>query len=459
MELWEAKEIERKNLSQASRLHPQFFQTQTFVDSPDILEKYGIFLSGKKKFPQGYLKLWPQDFIVEEVGLDGELHDIFPDKFMHKEKDFLPEDPVILATLVKCRLSTIEAVGELAKKLRIDPRNIKFAGIKDKHAITSQLISFKGIPAEKIHDISASYFFIKNVSSDNREVFLGGLRANQFTILIRTGQDFKEKEFEERIKEVEKNGFYNFYYLQRFGVPRLLNYYCGLHILKGEYENAVKTSLCQPGERESLYFCGMRKEIENLWGNWEEIMNILEYFPMTFQDERELVSHLILNRTDYVGALNRIPRVVQLWLTSFAALLFNKELSSYLKKGENLPPSLPLVLDRDPKVWKRHEGLLKEEGIFSQTFALNNLKPFPKISLRTQGQKTIEKVKILNYKIISRGVILKFILPKNSYTNTFLSHLFNLSSGKFPTNFSRSRIDSKANLKESSLEIVLNKFI
>lgn len=458
MELWEAKEIETKNLRQASKLHPQLFGMKNFLDSPDFLEKYGIFLWQKKKFPQGYLKLWPQDFIVEEITLDEEWTTVFPEKFMHKKRDFLPEDRVLFATLVKCGLSTIEATGDLARKLRIDPRTIKFAGIKDKHAITSQIISIKGIAAEKVHDVSASYFFIKNVFSGNREVFLGGLKANQFTILVRTGQDFKEKDFSERIKEVEKNGFYNFYYLQRFGVPRLNNAYCGLHILNGDYENAVKTAICRPGERESLYFQGMRKEIEKLWGNWEEIMNVLDYFPLTFQDERELVGYLIKNQADFLGALNQIPRVVQLWLTSFAALLFNKVLSSYLQKGENPPPSLPLVLDRDPKVWKMYEELLKEAGLFSQTFALKNLKYFPKVYLNQREIKTKERAEILNYKIIPGGVILKFIFPKNSYINTFLSHLFNLVSGRLPGDFSKALIDIKANIRESSLEEVLNKF-
>lgn len=459
MELWQAKDIESRNLRQASKLHPQLFETKNFVDGPDFLEKYGIFLSQKKKFPQGYLKLWPQDFIVEEVGLDGELHNVFPDKFRHREKDFLPEDPVILATLVKCGLSTIEAVEDLARKLKIDPKTIRFAGIKDKHAITSQLISLRGIPAEKLQDISASYFFLKNVFSDRRDVFLGGLRANQFTILVRTGPDFKEKEFSAKIKEIEKNGFYNFYYLQRFGIPRLLNHYCGVHVLNGRYEEAIKTAMCTGGERESLYFRGMRKEIEKLWGNWEEIMNVLEYFPMTFQDERELVGYLIQHPTDFLGALGKIPRVVQLWLTSFAALLFNKVLSSYLKDGENPPSALPLVLDRDPRVWQGYEELLKENGVFSQAFAVENLKPFfPVVILRKRMQNTVERVKIIAHKVIPGGVILNFVLPKGCYATTFLSHLFNLVSGGLPLKFSNLPIDTKANLNQPSLEEILNQF-
>lgn len=458
MELWEAKKIESENFKKVTKLHPRLFGMKNFVDNADFLEKYGLFFEKKRRLPLGYLKLWLQDFIVEEITLDGELQTIFPDKFLDKKKDFLPEDPVIYATLVKCGLSTIEVVEELARALKIEPEVIKYAGIKDKHAITSQLISIKDTPAEKVHQISAPHFFIKNVFSGRKEVYLGALRKNQFTILIRTGPDFEEEKFLKRLKEIKENGFYNFFYLQRFGIPRLINPDCGLAILRGDYQGAIKTAICTPGERELFYFRSLRKEVENLWGDWEEMAGIFELFPFTFQDERGMINYLIKKPDDFLGALNEIPRVVQLWLTSFAALLFNQKLSLYLKAGKKPPQKLPLVLSSERKDWFFYEDLLKEAGVFSVTFALKNLKPFQKIYLRHREQKTMEKVELLNHKIIPEGVILNFNLSKGCYATTFLSHLFNLASGALPPKFSNLPIDTKANLNQPSLEEILNQF-
>lgn len=458
MDILRAKQIETKNLKEASRFHPRLFERKTYTDSSDFLEKYGIFFEEKKKLPLGYLKLWPQDFIVEEIAANGELQTVFPEKFLHTRRDFLTEDPVIYATLVKCGLSTIEAVGDLVKNLKLEPRNVKFAGIKDKHAITSQLISIKKGDAEELNSFSASYFFVKNIFSGEKELYLGSLKGNQFTILIRTGPDFKKEVFLKRLKEIEKNGFLNFFYLQRFGVPRLTNSYCGLHVLKGEYEKAALSALCKSGERELLYFQNIRKEMERLWGNWEEIENILEFFPLTFQNERQLVGYLIKNPGDFVGALNQIPKIVQLWLTSFAALLFNKLLSLYLQQGKIPPKTLPLFLGLDKRSWLLYKDLLNQSGIYSATFALKNLKPFPFIILKEREQKTTEKAKILNQKIIPQGVILQFALPKGCYATTFLSQLFNLVSGNLPSKFSNLPIDTKANLGQPSLEEILNKF-
>ena len=148
-----------------------------------------------------------------------------------------------------------------------------------------------------------------------------------------------------------------------------------------------------------------------------------------------MIGYLIQNPTDFIGAINQIPRVLQLWLTSFAALLFNKLLASYLQKGEKPPATLPLVLDRSEKSWLPYKELLNQAGIYSITFALKNLKPFPQIILRKRDQKTREQVKILAQKIIPEGVILNFVLPKGCYANTLLSHMFNLTSGDCLKNF------------------------
>ncbi len=458
MNIIEAKKIENANFKEAIRRWPRFFESQTFVDNQKFLEKYGIQTPEKKKLPLGYLKLWPQDFIVEEIAANNELQTVFPDKFIHKKRDFLPEDPIIYTTLVKCGLSTIEAAEDLARALNLEPKSIKFAGIKDKHAITSQLISMKRGNIEKLNQISLPNFFLKNVFSGENGLYLGNLKGNQFTILIRTGPNFKKEEFLKRLKEIEKNGFFNFFYLQRFGVPRLTNQDCGLYVLKGDYEKAAFTAICKPGVRELLYFQSLRKEIEKLWGKWEAIEEVLELFPLTFRDERTVVNYLIKNPTDFLGAINQIPRVLQLWLTSFAALLFNKLLSSYSGIGKTPPETLPLVLSEKKKDWLVYKDLLNQAGVFSTIFALKNLQPFPFFVLKEREQKTIEKVKILSQKIIPEGVILQFVLSKGCYATTFLSQLFNLASGNLPKNFSNLPIDTKANLNQPSLEEILNKF-
>jgi len=458
MDFIQAKQIETKNIKEAARVHFRLFEKRSFIDTPKFLEKYGLFVPEKKKFPLGYLKLWPQDFIVEEIMLDGMIQTVFPEKFLNVKKDFIPEDSITYATLVKCGLSTIEAAEELAKNLKTNSANIKYAGVKDKHAITSQLISIKNCDIDNLNRISASYYFIKNVFSGNKELFLGNLRGNQFTILIRTDSGFNEKGFSKRLRNLEKNGFTNFYYIQRFGVPRLIAPYCGLSILKGDYEGAVKNAICKTGERELFYFQNFRMEVEKSWGNWEEIESILDFFPLTFQNELRMVRYLVQNPTDFAGALNQIPRQVSIWIDSFGSLLFNKRLYFDIRENREPTPTYPL-LSQEKKSWIFYKELLGQTGIFSLTHAYKNLQPFLYVIRKTGGvRKTKEKVEIINYKVLPMGVILNFNLPKGCYATSFLSHLFNLVSGIIPKKFSNLPIDTKGNIGKNSLEDILNMF-
>jgi len=448
------KEKEIKFLAKEYKKNPQDFPQETFIDDPEFLEKFGIFIKNKKNFPLGYIKFWPQDFVVEEITKAGEIQTINIENFFDKKRRFSENEPTVYATLVKCGLSTIEAVQELTSFL--NQARIQFAGIKDKDALTSQLISFRKANSEDLQRINSPYLFLKNLYSGKGVVEIGNLKGNEFTVLVRINDSFQKEQFLENLEKVKKEGFFNFFYLQRFGTPRLINFYWGFFILKGDYQKAVLSFLCSPGQREIPYFLKLRREIKRNWGDWSKIEKILEPFPLIFRNEKKVVGYLKNNSKDFIGALNQIPKQVQLWLFAYASWLFNKKLSLYLKKNVKLPARMPLILSRDKKDWLFYKEFLKVDRIFSVAF--KNLKPFPYVQWRKREIKTKEKAEIHQIRIIPQGVILNFVLPKGTYATTFLTHLFNLISGLPPKNISPLPIDTKATLGKDSLEEILNKF-
>ena len=127
MDRSKTKEEELKFLSGEYKKNPELFKRETFVDSSEFLETIGVSFQGQKDFPRGYLKLWPQDFIVEEISKDGTLETVDLGDFLHEEKKYSKEDPTVYATIVKCKLSTFEAVQELSNFLNIDKKKIQFA--------------------------------------------------------------------------------------------------------------------------------------------------------------------------------------------------------------------------------------------------------------------------------------------------------------------------------------------
>ena len=139
---------------------------------------------------------------------------------------------------------TINAtIEDIAGQLHAPSDAVQYAGIKDKNAITSQQISIRKKSLEEVKKVNSSYFFLKDFEVGNGVVEIGGLSGNWFTILIRTDQSFNPDAFLEKINKLERNGFYNFYYVQRFGTPRLIAHTLGALLLQGKYKEAVETML------------------------------------------------------------------------------------------------------------------------------------------------------------------------------------------------------------------------
>ncbi len=452
----EAKEQEIKFLAGESKKNPDFFKRETYLDDAQFLEKIGIFLPDKiqKNIFPGYLKLWPQDFIVEEVSKDGSFQTVGGDNSYKAEDN--EKQSTIYATLVKCGLSTIEAIEEIASFLNTDKKNIQFAGIKDKDALTAQLISFRGIDRAAIEKIYSPYFFLKDIHYGKGVMQVGGLAGNQFTIFIRTDESFEKENFLETLELIKKNGFFNFFYSQRFSNPRFINWFWGLLILKGEYKNAVFSLLCSEGQREVPYFKKLRQDLKTNFGNWQAVGNILESLPLSFQNEIKMVDYLKKNPTDFAGALNQVPEQVQLWIYAYGSLLFNRKISEHLREEKPLPEKLPLILSQDKNDWVQYNDFLIEDGI--TTIPFEELRPFRFIQFKKRAVKTKEMVDIHNVAFIKEGVALSFTLGKGCYATTFLSHLFQLIGGLPPSTISDIKVDSKALLGEGNVQDILEKF-
>lgn len=422
---------ESTRLAEEKRQHPELFISPPFVEDAATLRPFGIFIPGKETLPLGFLKLRPEDFIVEEVSLENIQTSVIQG-YMPVAEDFPATTETTYATLVKCGLSTVEIMQELAKKLGTDPKNIGFAGIKDKNAITSQRISFRKIPLYKIKNIASPYYFLKDFSFGKGTISKAGLSGNRFTILVRTPNidDADFQTFEKSLRRVQEEGFWNYFYLQRFGTPRLNNYEWALDILRGNYEKAVHDILTGPGLCEIPYFKNFREQAKPLFGDWTALRTHFESYPIIFRHELKLLAHLEKNPTDFTGALNALPDQVTLWIYALASVFFNKKIAFCIENNAFLPEKIPLFLSRIEKDWGFYRNQLKKLDLIPPPF--ENLKPFNYLIMIHREVPTKDKAIIHGYTRLPEGIAISFTLGKGSYATAFLSHLFNLVSGSTP---------------------------
>lgn len=434
--------------------NPELFTQKLHIEDSDTLAEFGISIPQKETCPVAMLKLWPEDFIVEER-IGNTVSSVTDSPAVAHA-----EGGTVYATLVKCGISTIEAVEDIAQKLGIRIEDIAYAGIKDKDAVTAQRLSIRRSSTAKVAGLRSPHFFLTGVESGSGAIGKGSLTGNRFSVFMRTRKEFFGPEethlFTQKIHALQEFGFYNFFYLQRFGTPRLHNFAWALMILKGEYEQAVRDIIAYEGERELPYFRDMRRKMNSLFGRWSEIQKLIAPLPLMFRHEHRMVNYLAEHPGDYRGALQQIPEQITLWMYALSSLLFNQYISNRLLHGQEPPDELPFFLSHEKKDYEPYRDMLEALKIYPPSF--EHLKPFPQVMIKSRMTPTRDKAVIQKAEVLESGVLLQFELGKGQYATTFLSHLFTLTAGLLPEGISKERVDTKALLGEPSIESTLAHF-
>lgn len=148
------------------------------------------------------LKAVPEDFQVDEV-LDVPLSGAGEHLWLWVEKR---------------NLNTEEAARRIARAAGVPVRNISYAGLKDRHALTRQWFSLhmpgKADPVlEKAEDQALR---ILKSGRHQRKLQRGAHSANGFTLRL-TGLQADRGMLEARLEQIKRHGVPNYFGLQRFG--------------------------------------------------------------------------------------------------------------------------------------------------------------------------------------------------------------------------------------------------
>ncbi len=266
----------------------------------------------------GRLKKYPEDFIVDERGID----------LQESEGDYT------IAKVWARNWETNRLIDEFSRKLEINRDAISFSGTKDKRAITTQWISFEVKP-ERLEELSIPDVEIKEYFTSHRSLYRGAHKGNSFEVIVR---DMDEEDIEERIDEIgsqlkDIGGFPNWFGVQRFGTLRPITHTVGKCLIMNDFEEAVRTYVANPmeGEEESCYRA--REFLEETW-DFEEALN---RYPDVLTFERKMLMHLAENPRDYIGALRRLPHnLLMMFVHAYQSYLFNRMITERLEEGLQL---------------------------------------------------------------------------------------------------------------------------
>ncbi len=149
----------------------------------------------------GRIRSTPQDFRVDEVPA------------------YLPEGTGdhLYVRFEKTGLDTPQAVRRIAQQLGVDGRQAGVAGLKDRHAVTTQWASFEHADPAHLEGVAIEGVRILEVARHRNKLRTGHLRANRFQILVRGADERGRPEVARRLEELSRRGVPNYFGEQRFG--------------------------------------------------------------------------------------------------------------------------------------------------------------------------------------------------------------------------------------------------
>jgi tRNA pseudouridine13 synthase len=412
----ELQRTEQELLKRIRAVHPERVMRERSPDPDIIMGRIGVTYLPNDR-PAGYLRLYPQDFLVEEVSSDGSVVPLVAAESFTSNED----QRTIWIDVVKAGISGPHAILDLANGLGIDAERIGYAGIKDSLAITSQRMSLRGVTKEQIDAFHHERIWLRPVRYGNGALQPGDLQGNQFTILVRSSSDAS---IDAQLEVITRRGFYNFFGAQRFG-PRLISHRLGREILKNDSQKALRMYFGEPGPFDIPLFRDTRLAMEECFGDWKAMREIAEHFPFTLRDEIRVLDALIRAPEKTRAALAVIQDQVKLWVYAYGSWLMNRHLSSMVESGQEMPRELRLPLTPSGPL-PEYASMMEQDGTVRYRDALSS---YPYVSTSTKGIPSMIIPTDLSALRVPQGWIIRFSLGRGAYATSCLSHLFRFYEG------------------------------
>lgn len=230
-----------------------------------------------------------------------------------------------------------ELAAALARQFGLPPNSVRWAGTKDRRAITERLFSYIGaMPSTELHLADAR---IVEAYRARDGLSLGHHYGNAFEIRISSlpvPAEAATLAYREVRHELEEAGrFPDLFGLQRFGEVRPVTHDVGRALVQGRVDEAVDIYLGRipPGEDPA------RSPARAAYAADHDAVRALRDFPREYRFERSMLEHLARGHSPERAfrALNRELRL--LFVHAYQSLLFNRWVS--LRRSHGIPLEVP----------------------------------------------------------------------------------------------------------------------
>jgi tRNA pseudouridine13 synthase len=228
----------------------------------------------------------------------------------------------------KKNLSTMQLIHALSRHFGVKKDAIGFAGMKDKFAITRQVVSIHipGKTAEDFPMIQNDRIAVLWTDQHTNKLRLGHLAGNRFSIRIRGVRMTDVLRARDVLRRLELHGIPNFAGDQRFG-NRLNNHRLGRAMILRDWKAALDELLGPDPD-----FPHLNADARAAYAR-SEFTAALDAFPPACRHER-----ISLRALETGGSPERAIRAIdfaqrKFWFTSFQSWVFNRCLARRMESG------------------------------------------------------------------------------------------------------------------------------
>ena len=154
-------------------------------------------------------------------------------------------------------LTTQQLITQIAEQLGVSARQIGYAGLKDKQAVTRQWLSIQLPGCKQTPEIKPDeHFQVLESDWHDKKLRVGAHRSNRFEVVIRNVSGLCEN-LPGRVSQIEKHGFANYFGEQRFGAQQD-NVAQALKVLNNRHKSKRLNR-----NKKGLYLSALRSELFN----------------------------------------------------------------------------------------------------------------------------------------------------------------------------------------------------
>src|SRR5687767_11194055 len=182
------------------------------------------------------------------------------------------DGPFALYRLTKQSLGTLEAIDAICRRCNIPRSEIAFAGLKDKHARTTQCLTIHRGPRRGLSQTNLELSYVGQIG---RPIHASDITANRFQIVLRDLSSPDLDRAQQALTSVVRDGLPNCCDDQRFGSLGQSGEFIAKPWCLGAYEPAIWLALADNNIHDSPLERDEKRILREHWNDWSICQAVL----------------------------------------------------------------------------------------------------------------------------------------------------------------------------------------